>query len=112
MSLHLARTVRRDARGQAADSVTLDYEGRFLRRRLLTTDTGAALHVDLPETISLADGDAFETVDGRLIAVRAAPEPLAARSAMPAVITPIAAASGPARLSPASLRASHVTPTM
>ena len=35
------------------------------------------LQVDLAETVSLAEGDAFETVEGRLIAVRAAAEPLA-----------------------------------
>jgi urease accessory protein len=77
MSRHLAHSVRRAAADRAADSVTLDYEGRFLRRRLLTTDGGAMLQVDLAETVSLAEGDAFETVEGRLIAVRAAAEPLA-----------------------------------
>ncbi len=60
----------------SADRVTLDYEGRFLRRRTVTTDAGRPLHVDLPETLSLGDGDAFETADGALVAVRAAPEPL------------------------------------
>jgi urease accessory protein len=75
---HAAHTVRRaGAWDRAADAVTLDHEGRFLRRRLLTTDGGAALQVDLAETVSLADGDAFETADGRFIAVRAAAEPLA-----------------------------------
>jgi len=73
----VAHSIRRGAAEGAADSVTLDYEGRFLRRRLLMTDAGEPLLVDLAETVSLADGDAFETVDGRLIAVRAAPEPLA-----------------------------------
>jgi urease accessory protein len=77
MPRHVAHAVVRAAGEVSADSVTLDYEGRFLRRRLLTTDGGAALQVDLPETVSLAEGDAFETVDGRLIGVRAAPEPLA-----------------------------------
>ncbi len=56
--------------------MTLDYEGRFLRRRTLTTDAGRPLFVDLPETVSLEAGDAFETEDGALIAVAAAAEPL------------------------------------
>lgn len=56
--------------------MTLDYEGRFLRRRSLTTDAGRVLFVDLPETVSLEAGDAFETEDGALIAVAAAVEPL------------------------------------
>jgi urease accessory protein len=60
----------------AADRVTLDYEARFLRRRRLATDAGRELFVDLPETLSLADGDALETADGALVEVRAAPEPL------------------------------------
>ena len=74
----VAHLVRRSALGEGIeDGVTLDYEGRFLRRKLLITDGGATLHVDLAETVSLLEGDAFETVDGRLVAVRAAPEPLA-----------------------------------
>jgi urease accessory protein len=75
---HAAHAIRRAGSWHgAADTVTLDYEGRFLRRRLLTTDAGASLQVDLPEAVSLADGDALATSAGALIAVRAAPEPLA-----------------------------------
>jgi len=82
MPRHAAYSIRRNgARDGATDSVTLDYEGRFLRRRQLTTDAGAALLVDLAETVSLSDGDAFETTAGVLIAVRAAVEPLAAAEA-------------------------------
>jgi urease accessory protein len=87
---HAAHTVRRAGARDATDSVTLDYEGRFLRRRLLTTDSGAVLHVDLPETVSLNDGDAFETTDGRLVAVRAAPEPLAEVAAEGAALARLA----------------------
>jgi urease accessory protein len=72
-----AHAVRRAVpAGASAETVTLDYEGRFLRRRLLATDAGRGLLVDLPETVSLDDGDAFETTDGSLVAIRAAPEPL------------------------------------
>jgi len=77
MDRQIARTLRRAAAaGPTADRVTLDYEGRFLRRRSLTTDAGRSLFVDLPETVSLEAGDAFETEDGALIAVAAAAEPL------------------------------------
>jgi urease accessory protein len=73
----IARRLRRAAPPDAAaDRVTLDYEARFLRRRSLVTDAGRTLLVDLPETVSLEDGDALETDDGALVAVRAAPEPL------------------------------------
>lgn len=57
------------------DRVTLDYEGRFLRRKRLVTDAGRALLVDLPETVSLAEGDALRTEAGD-VAVQAAAEPL------------------------------------
>lgn len=61
---------------EAAETVALDYEGRFLRRRRLVSDTGRTFVVDLPETKSLEEGDAFVLEDGSLIGVRAAPEPL------------------------------------
>ncbi len=62
--------------GQAAESVALDYEGRFLRRRRLVSDAGRPFLVDLAETRSLDEGDAFVLDDGSLVAVKAAPEPL------------------------------------
>jgi urease accessory protein len=58
------------------DHVTLDYGARFLRRKVLTTDCGVQVLVDLPKTTSLNAGDALETTDGTLIGIRAAPEPL------------------------------------
>lgn len=58
------------------DRVTLDYDARFLRRKVLTTDSGAQLLVDLPKTTSVGAGDAFEASDGTLIGIVAAPEPL------------------------------------
>ncbi len=58
------------------DSVTLDYEARFLRRKVLTAASGEQFLVDLPQTTSLNQGDAFKLDDGRLIEVIAAPEDL------------------------------------
>lgn len=58
------------------DHVTLDYDARFLRRKVLTTGKGAQLLVDLAQTTSLNTGDAFETSDGTLIGIVAAIEPL------------------------------------
>lgn len=74
----------------AMDRVTLDYEARFLRRRRLVTDEGRELFVDLPETLSLADGDALEAADGTLVEVRAAAEPLIEIAAPPAELTRLA----------------------
>lgn len=61
---------------EVTDHVTLDYDARFLRRKMLTTESGAQVLVDLPKTTSLAHGDALETSDGLMIGIRAAPEPL------------------------------------
>lgn len=74
MTLPTARATTHAHNGDA--QVTLTYEARFLRRKVLTTDSGEAFLVDLPETTSLNHGDAFELADGRLIEVIAAPEPL------------------------------------
>lgn len=62
--------------GEGKDSCTLTYEDRFLRRRVLHSDAGEAFLVDLPHTTSLDAGQAFKLSDGRLIAVKAADEPL------------------------------------
>lgn len=62
--------------GPAEDQLVLDYEGRFVRRKRLVTASGAAVLVDLPDTRSLAAGDALETWEGRRIEIVAAPEPL------------------------------------
>ena len=46
----------------------------MLRRKRLETAHGAGFMVDLPETVSLNEGDAFALIDGRVIEVRAADE--------------------------------------
>jgi len=57
-------------------TVTLTYDERFLRRKLLTSDSGEDFLVDLPETVSLNTGDAFKLEDGRLFSVKPAVEDL------------------------------------
>ena len=56
--------------------VTLDYEGRFLRRKRLVTNTGEPFLVELPETVSLSSTDGFLLDDNRVIAIKAKPEML------------------------------------
>ncbi|MGA9251029.1 MAG: urease accessory protein UreE [Roseobacter sp.] len=58
------------------DQVSLDYDARFMRRKVLTTRAGAQILVDLPRTTSLAHGDALRTTTGVLVQIVAAPEPL------------------------------------
>ena len=47
--------------------VTLDYEGRFLRRKRLVTNTGEPFLVELPETVSLSSTDGFLLDDNRVM---------------------------------------------
>jgi len=70
------KVIRVDGHPKASDQVTLDYEGRFFRRKVLTTARGERFLVDLEHTTSLNHGDAFELEDGRLIEVCAAAESL------------------------------------
>ena len=75
MTLPCAHILRRAGSWSGACGlVTLTYEERFLRRRRLVSVQGEAFLVDLPETVSLAHGDALELADGRLIEVIAAEE--------------------------------------
>ncbi|MGC6452728.1 MAG: urease accessory protein UreE [Candidatus Puniceispirillaceae bacterium] len=77
--MHLAQEIETHIHdGDAADTVTLDYESRFLRRKRLVSDDGEPFLVELAETRSLKQGDGFRLDDGRVIAVVAAPEPLLA----------------------------------
>lgn len=56
--------------------VTLTYDDRFLRRKVLVTEQSERFLVDLPHTTSLNHGDAFELTDGRMVEVIAADEAL------------------------------------
>lgn len=61
---------------QAHGQVSLDYDGRFLRRKMLATDDGEAFLVDLAQTKSLDQGGVLILEDGREIEVIAASEKL------------------------------------
>ena len=74
MTLPIARRITHTH--DTGTQVTLSYDDRFLRRKVLTTDTGTRFLVDLEKTTSLNKGDAFELDDGRLVAVTPATEPL------------------------------------
>lgn len=69
-----------EAHPDAPLSVTLSYEDRFLRRKVLKSDQGESFLVDLAHTESLDEGDAFVLTDGRAVRVAAAAEPLLAVS--------------------------------
>ncbi|MEY8839932.1 urease accessory protein UreE, partial [Cribrihabitans sp. XS_ASV171] len=63
-------------RPDPAGRVSLDYEGRFLRRKMLTLEDGRPLLVNLPKTTSLDHGGVLVLDDGAEIEIVAAPEAL------------------------------------
>lgn len=62
--------------GDADDTLTLDYDARFLRRKRLMADGGLAFMINLPQARALAEGEVLRLSDGRAVTVRAAQEPL------------------------------------
>ncbi len=54
----------------------MDYDARFMRRKMLDTTDGRKVLVDLPKTTSLDQNGVLVTPDGAEIRVTAAPEPL------------------------------------
>lgn len=60
----------------AADTVLIDFDRRHRRRIQLTTEAGAELLLDLAHAHRLRDGDGLQLGDGRVVLVRARPEPL------------------------------------
>jgi urease accessory protein len=58
------------------DTVVLDSYDRHLRRKVITTDRGDKVMVDLPEAVLFSDGDVLVLEDGRTIAIVAAREKL------------------------------------
>src|SRR5262249_19920023 len=63
-------------KGEPADIVELDYEGRTRRRISLTAKGGLAFLLDLATPPLLRAGDGLRLEDGRIIAVEAASERL------------------------------------
>jgi urease accessory protein len=71
-----AQTILRQPDATPSEVIVLDYDARFLRRKVLTTQSGKTVLVDLPKTTSLDHGDALQAEGGVTIAIRAAEEPL------------------------------------
>ena len=62
--------------GIAVDTVVLGYDDRYRRRMAMTGTGGLDFVLDMASASVLADGDALVLTDGRLVAVKAASEPL------------------------------------
>ena len=65
-----------EAPGQATDSITLDAQDRSIRRKLIKTDSGKDVLVDLPLTAYFEDGDHLALDDGTYLEICAAEEDL------------------------------------
>jgi urease accessory protein len=63
---------------QARDTVMVDFDDRYRRRRLYSGQGGLAFLLDLPEAQVLKEGDGLALASGGFVRVKAAPEPLVA----------------------------------
>ena len=55
---------------KAKDHISLSYDERFLRRKKLVSDNGFEFLVNLPETKSLSENQAFRLQSGNLILIK------------------------------------------
>jgi len=62
--------------GSAIDRLSLSYEDRFLRRKVLTLASGESILIDLEQTTSLDHGGVLITTSGEEVAIEAKEEPL------------------------------------
>lgn len=80
-----------DAAVAAFDRLVLDAQDRHMRRKLMTTEKGLEILVDLPRPVYCAEGDQLQLDDGRHVAVSAAEEDLyEVRGAGPAQVVSLA----------------------
>jgi urease accessory protein len=63
------------------DTVTVDFDDRFRRRKMYLTEGGGSFLLDLPEAQVMRDGDGLELEHGGFIRLRAAAEDLVAVTA-------------------------------
>ena len=61
---------------EARDTVIVDFDDRFRRRKLYTGEGGLAFLLDLAEARVLKDGDGLALATSGFVRVKAAPEPL------------------------------------
>lgn len=94
--------------GDADDTITLDFDGRYLRRKRLVSDGGREFLLHLADAVVLHDGAVLQLSDGARVKVRAAPEPLlAVRAGSAAKLVQLAWHLGNRHL-PAELHADHI----
>lgn len=72
----IARNYQNHGHNQPEAELLLDYDARFLRRKILQTTDGRDVLVDLAQTTSLDHGGVLLVEGGGEVRICAAPEPL------------------------------------
>lgn len=72
----IAQKIEKSSAKTPTDTVVLDYEARYLRRKLLHCTNGLELLIDLPKATVLEHGDFLIMQNGQCVQVKAADEDL------------------------------------
>ena len=70
------KVIQKPTNKNVIDTITLNYNDRFIRRKKLVSDNKLEFLVNLPETISVNKDDGFLLDDGNLILIKYAKETL------------------------------------
>lgn len=70
------KVIQKPTNKNVIDTITLNYNNRFIRRKKLISDNKIEFLVNLPETISVNKDDGFLFDDGNLILIKYAKETL------------------------------------
>ena len=70
------KVIQKPTNKNVIDTITLNYNDRFIRRKKLVSDNNLEFLVNLPETISVNKDDGFLLDDGNVILIKNAKETL------------------------------------
>ena len=70
------KVIQKPTNKNVIDTITLNYNDRFIRRKKLVSDNKLEFLVNLPQTISVNKDDGFLLDDGNLILIKYAKETL------------------------------------
>ena len=70
------KVIQKPTNKNVIDTITLNYNDRFIRRKKLLSDNNLEFLVNLPETISVNKDDGFLLDDGNVILIKNAKEAL------------------------------------
>ena len=73
---YVEKVIQKATNKNVIDTITLNYNDRFIRRKKLVSDNNLEFLVNLPETISVNKDDGFLLNDGNVILIKNAEETL------------------------------------